>query len=774
MLGPEHCKTCVGRNGRVHSSAGRTKRDVCKLHNIWLSGASSAQQWRAGEPRAGLRGLSLNVRQSKTHRQNKNVAVQHLQQTIKSKYWRLWHDCLEEKEEKFLYPQLTTAQTYYSNSLTKSMFYLWKERLVEHRYLQGLEHIAKGQFAQRTLPQCVDSWVEYTSQTRLHRRNKEMAEAYNRRWQHNWVFYTWWGRSHQSREQKLGAKRAVLRHKRCCLQRAWGRWKRRTRQQMDEGEKSCSADHLYRRTLLQNTTGRWKDKSQREESSRLDEMRRHHEVKLVKHSIQAWKEYHQQTGLIDGLVEDRYKLHMQRLLSRVLTEWKENATSLSEARVKEQRALSHFHNGLQLKDGFKRWRLRTKEVLKDQTGMEKAVQHHHGELLASALTSWNTHHRRHQKNEVMKQQGMLLLTLKMYQKYFAVWQMELGGRRREAEKTAISLWHWSLGLQSKVVYAWRLWVSEQRRKRERLARGAQFSRDQLLREGVRRILEHSAHMSSLAVSQAPHSQQTSQRLQRTVRRCAWRWKQRALCNPQGAPQARGPQPKQKKNVTFSCPTPALTPEDEAPSRVIPTRQLRPQPRRHEEPLESLVKELGDVGSEGPPLISNTTASNSCPGDGSLLPPDQIRHHSITATGSHMTPGPVEDIEVCGVKEKADPALALTEELLHIQVEMNAFQRDRRQLCEDDHAETSSVRQELAELEENIDRLSEDLAKQRPAMVLHTARIQHLDSVLQSSGVALHSSGHALHSSGHALHSSGHALHSSGHASTAKPSRHPDV
>ena len=51
---------------------------------------------------------------------------------------------------------------------------------------------------------------------------------------------------------------------------------------------------------------------------------------------------------------------------------------------------------------------------------------------------------------------------------------------------------------------------------------------------------------------------------------------------------------------------------------------------------------------------------------------------IVVKGSYMTT-PVEDIEVCSVKEEADPAMALTKELLHIQVEMKHFQQDRKQL-----------------------------------------------------------------------------------------------
>ncbi|CAL8340519.1 unnamed protein product [Lota lota] len=820
---------------------------------------------------AGLRGLSLNISKSKTHRQNKNVAVYHLQQNLKSKYWRFWQDRLEEKEEKLLYPQLTTGQTHYRTSLTKSFFYKWKDRLAERRYLQGLEHRAESQFAKRTLPRCVHSWVKYTSHAALHRENKEMAEAFNRRRLRYWVFNAWWDRSHQSKEQRKAEKTALLRHQHRCLRRAWAHWTRRTRQQVDEGEKGRAADQLYKRTLLQKATGQWKDKaaeqrdrrnlveqahrhgelrhmrwaltgwqkfvqSQREESSRLDRMRRHNEVTLLKRSIQAWKGYHQQTGLIRDLVEDRFKLQMQRLLRRILTEWKENATFLSEARVKEQRALSHFQKSLQFKvflawrhaaehaiakrlqqgevlaraqsqinhvrqqDQFSRWRLKTKETMKDKTGTEKAVQHHHSKLLSSALRSWSGHHRHHQKYEVMRRQGTMLLRLKIYQKFFAVWQVELGRRRREAEQTATSLWHWSLGLQSKALYAWRLWVSEQQRKRERLARGAQFYRGQLLRDGVTGLITYSAHMSSLAAGQAQHSQQSSQRLERTVRRCAWRWKRRALCAPQGPPQARGPQPKTKSNVTFSCPTTALSPGVEAPcptaeappsvSSTMDQPVLCPGLNQGQTPPVTCCIRPPDVSVSSRPFITShipavacgehpvASIHPSCSTHGLdnqyvLLPPSSFMTSKgqtktcfrsiesdstwtcfflvIVAEGLRVT-SPVEG-GIWGVKETADPGMTLAKELLRIQLEMKRFQQDRRQLwawrrlrdslqswletgSEDDPRERNSVRRELDELEESMGRLSEDLGKQKPAMALHTARVQRLDAVLRSAGVVL--------------------------------------
>lgn len=54
---------------------------------------------------------------------------------------------------------------------------------------------------------------------------------------------------------------------------------------------------------------------------------------------------------------------------------------------------------------------------------------------------------------------------------------------------------------------------------------------------------------------------------------------------------------------------------------------------------------------------------------------------IVVKGSYMT-APGEDVEVCSVKETADPATPLTTELLQIQVEMKHFQQDTKQLWSD--------------------------------------------------------------------------------------------
>lgn len=132
-----------------------------------------------------------------------------------------------------------------------------------------------------------------------------------------------------------------------------------------------------------------------------------------------------------------------------------------------------------------------------------------------------------------------------------------------------------------VLLGWRLWVAEQRRKQEQTARAAQVYRDQLLREGVTRILTYAAHMNDLTTSLTQYSQeqvgicvcvcvtsdvkfdltksacvlQRSRNLQRVVKRCAMRWKQRALCKPRTQQEVKG-QPS-KKSVTFCLTAPGV-------------------------------------------------------------------------------------------------------------------------------------------------------------------------------------------------------------------------
>lgn len=438
--------------------------------------------------------------------------------------------------------------------------------------------------------------------------------------------------------------------------------------------------------------------------------------------------------------------------------------------------------------------------------MEKARRHHNSKLLSNALKAWKEHHYQHQKNKVMKRQGLLLLRLKMYQMYFELWKTKLQHRQREAKQTERALWHWSLTLQAKVLYGWRIWVTEQRRKQEHAARAALVYRDQLLREGVTCILTYAAHMNDLTTNLTQHSQlQRSQHLHRVVKRCAARWKQRALCKPQREQETRG-QPA-KKSVSFCLssvsssdstkqeaadglhskltqPQSAVTNIKAAPNSSESSRRTQKNlpasncchaddvfvASPHQcsvmstvQPSESLMSNMDFFQHTQnrepllPPSAFMTPGTRnkfkSSLGDASVEPFPQ----SVASLDPHSSAYPETHLSASGGEtevpdaENATTTSALMSELLRIQQDMKSFQLDRKQLRawrklkgvlqswlqtsgKDEVMEKNAICQELKDLEELIDRLSTKLEKQKPVMLLHAERIQHLQAVLRSLGL----------------------------------------
>ncbi|XP_036382180.1 protein SFI1 homolog [Megalops cyprinoides] len=183
--------------------------------------------------------------------------------------------------------------------------------------------------------------------------------------------------------------------------------------------------------------------------------------------------------------------------------------------------------------------------------MEKARQNHHRVLLRSSLRAWHLQHCQHKHKKAMKGQADGFQERKICLHHFTFWKRQLILRRDDAEHTEVALWHWSLSLQAKVMEAWRGWIVERRQMRDRLAHAAQFHRDQLLREGVAHILTYTADMGSFRVSLALQTQeQSARRLQSVVRHCAMRWKQQALCKPDGCRSRH-----HKKSVISCLPVP---------------------------------------------------------------------------------------------------------------------------------------------------------------------------------------------------------------------------
>lgn len=562
--------------------------------------------------------------------------------------------------------------------MLRACLHHWKGQLMQHRQMQDLELRADACFARRALPQCVNSWMEFTAQRAEKRQRKEAAEQHYKQQTYGSAFYAWWRNLELQRDHRLAERTAILHAEHMCIAHAWSKWSDRAVQCREERSKHVAADSLYTHTLLGKALKQWRhvvatlQTSQRrfeqaeghdrqqclrkammdwhqyvdhktEKRKRFAQMEEHYQSRLLRHTLEAWKRYHLQTQLIKQNMEHRYKEHQQHLLRKIFGLWKINVSHLMEEKKKEikvqcfyqnhllsqvflawqQRtvtAILHRHqqrealrqaqthlDKLRTQVVLRRWRERSREVKNERLANERARRHHSKTLSKTVLSTWNINIHHHKNYQVMKNRSFELHRLKICQRFFICWRTQLQSRRREAELTETALWHWSLNLQAKVFSSWWLWIADRQSKQKRLAEAAQFYRDELLREGVTHILTHTAHMSAFSTNMALHSyEQSCRRIQEVVRRCAIRWKQKALCKHTKGKTIVSNDHHPKKSVYFflpedhtpgptSCPIRTQAVEgkqkDSIINQLLLVRAARLQPRRPDDLLQSPAKRL---------------------------------------------------------------------------------------------------------------------------------------------------------------------------------------
>ncbi|KAM8868779.1 uncharacterized protein sfi1 [Synchiropus picturatus] len=559
--------------------------------------------------------------------------------------------------------------------------------------------------------------------------------------------------------------------------------------------------------------------------SRLAKMQLYYQTKLKRQSYVAWQNRHSHMSEIHLHAEKLDTPQTHSLPRGFVFEWRTNTVMLSEApaqncfqsrlqtkmfvawreetakdvlrRRRQSESLSRAQGSLSqvlLLHSFTKWRSEAFRAVQTRKFMENAKQQYQFKLLSKSLIGWKEYCCQRQKYRAMKRQGLLLLRLKMCQLYFDRWKMELQNRRRESAQTEQALWHWSLSLQAKVLFEWRRWTKDEQRQREQVSRAALVYRDQLLQEGVSRILTCAAHMSDFTVnliqqSKQQHHSQGGKRIQSVVQRYAMKWKERALGKLHMEPASR------KKNVTFSLQDVEVQSEEsngkeETLCDMVSSSILRRQPRRCPElfdcpqkrlqvdihhPLHSLggsfaqmphpeVSLSSDASKENgssskqrdvPTALSPTepyTLDHQVPqNNGLLLPPSAFMTSQMTLVraGTSLCEDSADEHQATPCAE-TDVLSTLTEELTLILQEMKTYHQSRQQLRawqqltdilqswlltsgKEEEVERKTVCQELNQLGECIKKLSADLAGRKPQMILHADRIGRLRSLLRNKG-----------------------------------------
>ncbi|XP_061689958.1 protein SFI1 homolog isoform X2 [Syngnathoides biaculeatus] len=594
--------------------------------------------------RALLQGLSLNVSQNKAKRLNNNTAVQHLHRTVLNKHWKLWKERLEETEDKPFQALTDLALTNYRTHLLSRCFDHWSEKFAHQRHMQELEWRADVWFEEHLLAHYFNSWCKYILQRRMKKDRREKAVFYHKQRLCTWVLCTWRQQSENHKDEMLSLRIAILHEEQGHVQRAWARWRKRTKQLQEKHQQAserhypqslphvsleqredatsefqartndrqaCRQGELYN---VRWALDRWKKFVQRQ---KLTKVQRCHENRIGKHSFEPWK-LHDTLKTFEPT--ERALWHWALTLqAKMLYGWRlwvikkrrKKVEAFEAARVNKIQPQKVFLAlGEELKDGVSGRHQKGKvlnspqssfnqvELLRrERISTEKARKHYNSKLLCKALRAWKTQHQTRLKYQGMKRQGILLLRLKMYRTYFALWRRKLQFKLKVSEQTEQALWHWALTLQAKVLHAWRLWAAEQRRRKTEGGEAARVVEDHPQGAGMTRVMTDSKPVNDIRRSlqelgtqreEEPACSQWEEKqrlhIQKVVKCCAMRWKRRALCKPL------------KKTVTFCNPDPkpvsrSDTEESDTDDSELIHPIMRRQTRRCEELFEASLSVL---------------------------------------------------------------------------------------------------------------------------------------------------------------------------------------
>lgn len=707
------------------------------------------------------------------------------------------------------------ADMLFADHIVPRCFQSWFHFTVKKNVHKQKKVEAETHNRQRQLSWAFHTWLGLSEKHKEQKLAEQMAIFHEeeKQMQKVWIFW----RKQTEMKIKEREKQDLSEHlfQQRLMQKTIAQWMDNIAVIKERRNRELQACHQGVLCILRWAVRKWKKFVQMQKASRqrVEEMQQYREVQLLKHSMATWKKHNLQMHSVYTQVHALHQQQTQKSLRRTLGLWQENATESSQFRIKKQMARNHHRRVFQLKvfsawreatvhamtkhyqqmavlsvaqesinkrellQYFRKWRGKTVNVQTERLHMCKAERHRNTTVLSKAIRAWGNHHNQNQKYKVMKRQAGLLLRLKIWQSYFGLWKVKLQHKRREARQTEHALWHWSLSLQAKVLFAWRHYVIEQRRQREEVAQAAQFYRDKLLQKGVSCILTYAAQMNDLTTSLTQLTlQQRTRHIHRVVRRCALKWKHKALCKKDNNLEVQ----QTKKTVSFFLPEirdNSQEEEDQALMKMLLTRMPRRQPRCSEELLQSpprlaflesvdldtsvtspgIAPQSQVLSSAAAPAVIFTNLDKNAVAELHSLPSEEPIQNPVLLmppSAFMMTISQsAEDYSLeqssCSTHQVIDPVADLTNELLGIKEDMKSYQEDKKQLrawCKlqnvlqtwlqtsgKEHLmEKEAVCQELEELERSIAQLTSKLSMQKPTILQHVERIQHLQVTLQAS------------------------------------------
>nr|XP_030716732.1 protein SFI1 homolog isoform X10 [Globicephala melas] len=540
-----------------------------------------------------FRALKDNVARAHLQRIRKNLAHQQHDVTLLHRFWNLWQSQIEQREESEQLPFLCAAWDHYRITLLRKCFQLWLQYTQKRRSQQG-------DVREAVVCTLVSEGIS-ASRTPLGRENGHTP----RRAAVSAEVLVHVVPASSSTSPGAAATSSglcppppqVAQEGFLCLERECPRAQnRRLALHSAEQQKLMRADLHRQHTLLYRALQTWGVYQSRVRSVLQEVAAREsrHERRLLRGALRRWRE-NAVAQADEAKKASRAAAHYRRTLcSKVLIAWREAVSVQIYYRQQEGQAVRDAQVALNrgcLRIWFRRWRDRSWSAAQQRVQMERVVQHYRRQLLLQAVARWKVHHLSCIRKRLLQRQAARLLAQTLSRTCFHQWRQQLADRRREQQDTARALWFWAFSLQAKVWAAWLGFVLEMRRKKARQERAVQAYHQQLLREGVTRLLCFAAGMK--AFRQQLHAQQQVQAahsLHRVVRRCATLWKKKALG------LGREPQPPTStvcsRRVTFEGPLPSHLAAGAGDASLETKRTTAP--RGLQGALDSLPSAAGDT------------------------------------------------------------------------------------------------------------------------------------------------------------------------------------
>ncbi|XP_052228525.1 protein SFI1 homolog isoform X2 [Dreissena polymorpha] len=415
--------------------------------------------------------------QSKEYRMNERMAIIHCEDKTTQCFFKLWKSkTAESLKEK---KNMELAAAHYNETLLATHLASWRGYIQDLKKSQRQEVEAARYQSRHLMKKCIHAWKKYAITCReKHRKNSKATNHYNRRLMGKMV--AMW--LHYVDTQRAIKARVEIMYRKKCQQLV------------------CELFQTWRSNVV----------LQKSEKSSEVVADRHHKLTLCRKVFTAWHRFsaihaYKKSETRQWVQSARQQLD-QRMLRLYFSTWRSRHASHVDLRLKLQRAVDHHGNMIKAKV-MTQWKLFTKEAVRKTLLRKQCTWFHNVRVTGCAFVAWKKAH-----------------TVAMLEK----------------ERTSLALWHWSLGLQRKVLMGWFTCMLERRLKKARVQSAMERRRTRLIKDGLIKWLRVADDLTCMRKTFAVQQQaKSAYETYQVALRCGLHWKswahRRALLRSKNKP-----------------------------------------------------------------------------------------------------------------------------------------------------------------------------------------------------------------------------------------------